>query len=210
MMGAGGCQRQLSPPGTRWGLLRLRLTLRGVGSLWSWQLAGFISASSHSSLLSFPLFPFAGSTVSARSPVTLGAHLPPLQQGKGKKGAGTAFCETPLCFFDCFPSQPVCPWLAEPVPPSPSLSGSGRSLGVPPAPPELANRVLWLFVVARSRCHARGQCRWHRTILLPGDAGSESQAWGSLLRSRHGAAPGPLPHTQRPQPKAEGEGLQVK
>lgn len=173
------------PPGAQGGLMRLRLTLQGAGGLRSWQLAGVISASSHSSLLSIPLFCFPGSSRGCReacsppayagSPVTLGAHLPPLRWGRGNKGTGTAFCETPLhIFFYHFPSQPTWLRLAELVPSSPSLPGERRNLGEPHAPPEQADLVFRLFVVAHSWCRARGQCHLHLTIFLPGDAESES------------------------------------
>lgn len=56
-----GCLRLSAPAlplGARQGLMRLCLALRGAGSLWSWQLAGFISASFHFPCFSFPSFVF--------------------------------------------------------------------------------------------------------------------------------------------------------
>lgn len=195
----------------------------GPGSLRSWELAGFISASSHSSLLSFSLFSFPGSPGSAGKPAAP-QHLwdprSPLvptcllcSGAGGMTQQGQHLVKLPSVFFTTFPSQPVWPWLAEPVPPSPSLPGDGRSLGEPHAPPEQANPVLWLFV---------SQQRWHAAGAVPGGSAARTILYAVGCQKREpstgftaakqgmGLPRGPLPHAQQPQPKAEGGKLPVK
>lgn len=126
---------------------------------------------------------------------------------------GQHLVKLPSVFFTTFPSQPVWPWLAEPVPPSPSLPGDGRSLGEPHAPPEQANPVLWLFV---------SQQRWHAAGAVPGGSAARTILYAVGCQKREpstgftaakqgmGLPRGPLPHAQQPQPKAEGGKLPVK
>lgn len=137
VMGAFGCQRQLSMPGAQQGADEA-----SPRPARCWELAVLGACWLYFRLLSFfPAFlsPLSLSWVSqacreACSPaasvgslITLGAHLPPLQWGRGNKGTGTAFCETPILFFHHFPSQPAWPWLVELVPPSPGWEKPWRT-----------------------------------------------------------------------------------
>lgn len=102
----------------------------GPGSLQSWELAGFISVSSHSSLLSFPLFQFSGSPRAAGFPKAP-QHLwnpgypwcPPASSAARRedKGTGQYFLKLPSIFLATLHLS-----LSGPVPPSSSLPG--RSL----------------------------------------------------------------------------------
>lgn len=191
--------------GARQGLIRLRLTMRGARSVRSQHLVVLGACWLYVSLLSFfPAFlsPLSFSQLSPQHPWDPWSPLvPTCLLCSGNKGRGTAFCETPLRFSHHFASQPTWPWLAEPVPPSPSLPGDGRNLGEPRAPPEPANLILWLSVApclgavpfAPRRPHAMG------------DATSKSRAPGSLLRSRATGLPrGHCPAHSGPSPRQKG------
>lgn len=102
--GGLGLSAPALPAGARRGLVRLCLTLQGAGGVWSWQLAGLISASSHSSLLSFPVFPASPSICGI-----LGhPWCPPASSasGQGEQGGGQHFVKLPFVFLTTFHPTP--------------------------------------------------------------------------------------------------------
>lgn len=209
------------PPGSRGGADEASpcpaevLGARGPGSLRSWQLAGFISASSPSSMLAFPLFCFPGSPMGAGKPAApqhLRGPRSPLVpiclfcDGAGEREKGTAFSETPLRFFYHSPCGRG--WQSWSHPPRPS-QGIRKTLENPMLP---QSRQTLLF----------SRLWWHTAGAVLGDAAicttpssqgmprARAELRARCCGARHGAASGPLPHTQCPQPRAEGDRLRVK
>lgn len=194
----------------------------GPGSLRSWQLAGFISASSNSSLLSFSLFSFPGSPGGAGKPAAPQHLWDPrsplvptclLCSGVGEtRGQGQHLVKLPSVFSPL--SIPACMALAGRA--GPTLPVSPRGWEKPWRTPTLPRSRQTPFFgfsaeVARSWCRARGQCRLHHTVVfMPGDAKSESRARGSPLRSRaRGCLGDRCPTHSSPSPRQKGKNSQL-
>lgn len=207
------------PPGARQGLIRLRLAVRGAGSVRSQHLAVLGACRLYVSLLSFfpaflsplPFSRFSPGVQGSLQPPNIHeipGHpwCPPASSAAGARGEGRRSVKLPSIFLTTLHPSPHGPgWQSRSHPPRPS-QGMEETLENPVLPQSQQTSFfgsLW--------CRARGQCRSHRTVPTPwGMPRARAEHRARCCGAGHGAASGPLPHTQRPQPKAEGERLRVK